>query len=124
MSCASIPSVGAALMKSGPRFLALSGALLLLAAPAFAHDAKPSAARPLGWSYPIACCAQYDCRTASAGEVQERPEGYVITDTGEVVPMTDKRVKESPDGEYHWCAHQGGFDAGRTICLFVPPRSF
>ncbi|MDX8464196.1 hypothetical protein RFM26_00620 [Mesorhizobium sp. VK23B] len=98
--------------------------MVMLTATAVAHDAKPTAALPQGWSYPFACCANYDCRTAHTGEVLEKPEGYVIADTGEVVPMTDKRVKDSPDGEFHWCAHQAGLDAGKTICLFVPPRSY
>lgn len=96
----------------------------VLTAPAFAHDAKPTAAKPQGWSYPFACCANYDCRTTHTGEVLEKPEGYVIAGTGEVVPMSDKRVKDSPDGDFHWCAHQAGLDAGKTICLFVPPRSY
>ncbi|RUU57336.1 hypothetical protein EOC99_25430, partial [Mesorhizobium sp. M7A.T.Ca.TU.009.01.1.1] len=39
------------------------GAMAMLTAPAFAHDATPTAARPQGWSYPFACCANYDCRT-------------------------------------------------------------
>lgn len=99
-------------------------AVAMLAGPAFAHDAEPTAAKPQGWSYPFACCANYDCRTTHTGEVLEKPEGYVIAGTGEVVPMTDKRVKDSPDGEFHWCAHQAGLDAGKTICLFVPPRSY
>ncbi|PDQ19873.1 hypothetical protein CN311_17080 [Mesorhizobium sanjuanii] len=101
-----------------------TGAIAVLTAPAFAHDATPTAAKPQGWSYPFACCANYDCRTTHTGEVLEKPEGYVIAGTGEVVPMTDKRVKDSPDGEFHWCAHQAGLDAGKTICLFVPPRSY
>ena len=100
------------------------GAIAVLTAPAFAHDAKPTAAKPQGWSYPFACCANYDCRTTHTGEVLEKPEGYVIAGTGEVVPMSDKRVKDSPDGDFHWCAHQAGLDAGKTICLFVPPRSY
>lgn len=99
-------------------------AIAVLTAPAFAHDAKPTAAKPQGWSYPFACCANYDCRTTHTGEVLEKPEGYVIAGTGEVVPMSDKRVKDSPDGDFHWCAHQAGLDAGKTICLFVPPRSY
>jgi len=110
------------------RFLLAAGAAASLAAsglaPAQAHDAGPTPARPLGWHYPFSCCADYDCRTATRGEVLERPEGYVIAGTGEVVPMTDRRIKDSPDGQYHWCAHRAGLDAGRTICLFVPPRSF
>ena len=100
------------------------GATAMLTASAFAHDATPTAAKPQGWSYPFACCANYDCRTTHTGEVLEKPEGYVIAGTGEVVPMSDKRVKDSPDGEFHWCAHQAGLDAGKTICLFVPPRSY
>jgi hypothetical protein len=100
------------------------GAIAGLTAPGFAHDAKPTAAKPQGWSYPFACCANYDCRTTHTGEVLEKPEGYVIAGTGEVVPMSDKRVKDSPDGDFHWCAHQAGLDAGKTICLFVPPRSY
>ena len=104
--------------------LSTAGAFVLLATPSLAHDAAPTPAKPLGWSYPFACCANYDCRATHNGEVLERPEGYVIAGTGEVVPMTDRRIRDSPDGQFHWCAHQAGLDAGRTICLFVPPRSF
>jgi hypothetical protein len=83
----------------------------------FAHDAKS------GWSYPIACCSGYDCRQVSNAIVTERPEGYVITTTGEVVGYSDKRVHVSEDSDYHWCSI-GGKDTGSTICLFVPPRFF
>jgi hypothetical protein len=125
MSAATTRSATAAHPAGRLLFSLLSvGAFALLTAPALAHDAKPTPAKPLGWKYPYACCANYDCRETHTGEVLERPEGYVIASTGEVVPMTDRRVKDSPDGQYHWCAHQGGLDAGRTICLFVPPRSF
>jgi hypothetical protein len=114
-----------AVQPAGRLLCSLSaGALALLAYPALAHDAIPTVAKPLGWSYPFACCANYDCRATHTGEVLERPEGYVIAGTGEVVPMTDRRVRDSPDGQFHWCAHQSGLDAGHTICLFVPPRSF
>jgi hypothetical protein len=123
MSAAPSRSARAAVGRLMLCLLAIA-AIALPMAPAFAHDAKPTAAKPLGWSYPFACCANYDCRTAHTGEVLEKPEGYVIAGTGEVVPMTDKRVKDSPDGEFHWCAHQAGLDAGKTICLFVPPRSY
>lgn len=86
--------------------------------PASAHDA------PAGWSYPFACCANYDCQEVSSRAISERPEGYVVQTTGEVVGYRDKRVRNSPDGEFHWCAHKSGLDAGKTICLFVPPRGF
>ena len=83
-----------------------------------AHEA------PTGWKYPWSCCSNMDCHEVQAQDISERPEGYVIQSTGEVVAYADKRVKDSPDGEYHWCAHQAGIDAGHTICLFVPPKGF
>lgn len=98
-------------------------AVLVSAAIAAAHDAKPTAAKPNGWSYPFSCCSGYDCREVPQTSVSERPEGYVIKGTGEVVAYSDGRLKESPDGEYHWCSVAGAND-GRTICLFVPPRSY
>ncbi len=90
---------------------------------AIAHDAMPTAAQPDGWSYPFACCSGYDCREVSNKAISERPEGYVINGTGEVVGYADARIKQSPDGEFHWCSVAGSND-GRTICLFVPPRGF
>ncbi len=96
---------------------------LIQASAVRAHDAVPTAAKPEGWSYPFACCSGYDCRAVPADWVEERPEGFRIVPTGEVVPMTDVRVKNSPDGAFHWCSVAGA-DDGRTICLFVPPRSF
>jgi hypothetical protein len=93
-----------------------------------AHDATPTASAPLGWTYPLSCCSNYDCKQVTgghaSGEVREAPGGYVIAGTGEVVPYQDKRIRRSPDGAFHWCAHQAGVDAGRTICLFVPDRGF
>jgi len=91
---------------------------LLGVLPARAHEA------PTGWKYPWACCSNMDCQEVQSSAVSERPQGYVIQSTGEVVAYADKRVKNSPDGEYHWCAHQKGIDAGHTICLFVPPKGY
>jgi hypothetical protein len=90
---------------------------LAMPATALAHHAKS------GWAYPYACCSDNDCREIPASVISERPEGYVINMTGEVVGYTDRRVKDSPDGVYHWCSIAGADDS-RTICLFVPPRSF
>lgn len=97
---------------------------LLVATPVLAHDALPTAAKPQGWSYPFACCANFDCKEVPQSSIGEKPEGYVIKGTGEVLGYQDKRIKDSPDGEFHWCAHQAGLDAGKTICLFVPPPSY
>lgn len=105
----------------------LKGAMVLSAFfavfPAAAHDAKPTSAMPQGWSYPISCCSGYDCREVPYTQIKEGPEGYVIASTGELIPMTDRKVKPSPDGEFHWCS-RGGKEDGATICLFVPPRAF
>ncbi|WP_425299309.1 hypothetical protein [Pseudaminobacter soli (ex Zhang et al. 2022)] len=90
---------------------------------AVAHDALPTAAQPNGWKYPFSCCAGFDCRAVPQTAVRERPEGYVIQRTGEVLGYRDARLRDSPDGEFHWCSVAGS-DSGRTVCLFVPPRSF
>ncbi|MEQ1953448.1 hypothetical protein ABMA59_18750 [Mesorhizobium sp. CN2-181] len=90
---------------------------------AAAHDATPTAAKPNGWSYPFSCCSGYDCREVPQTSIGERPEGYVIEGTGEVLGYQDARLKNSPDGEYHWCSVAGA-DNSRTICLFVPPKGF
>jgi hypothetical protein len=104
--------------------LALLSAPILATYPARAHDAIKTAAQPSGWTYPWSCCSSMDCKEVTDKAISERPEGYVVNSTGEVVAYADKRVKDSPDGEYHWCAHQAGLDAGHTICLFVPPKGF
>lgn len=106
--------------------IALVGVLFWLVSPgaAHAHDA------PSGWTYPLSCCSDYDCREVADAftpdatvRVLERPDGYVISSTGEVIPMTSRKVRPSPDGVFHWCS-TGGRDDGATICLFAPPRGF
>lgn len=100
------------------------GILLIATGQSWPHDALPTAAMPQGWKYPFSCCASYDCKEVADADVVEGSRGYEIRGTGELIPMSDKRVKDSPDGKFHWCAHQTGLDAGKTICLFVPPRGF
>lgn len=85
--------------------------------PTFAHEAQS------GWKYPLECCSNHDCRQVSDAVVKERPDGYLIQATGERVAYTDPRIRDSPDGVYHWCSAQRADDT-RTICLFVPPHSF
>lgn len=85
--------------------------------PADAHQA------PTGWSYPRECCSNQDCRMVAIGDVHEGADGYLVRQSGEVIPYNDARVKPSPDGESHWCAvSYDGTDY--TICLFVPPRGY
>lgn len=88
------------------------------AGPVAAHDA------PMGWSYPASCCSNQDCRPARAAEVRETRDGYLIVSTGELVPLTDRRVKDSPDGDFHLCQQGGDFDHGHVLCLFRPPNAF
>ncbi|MGH6763209.1 MAG: hypothetical protein ACRECW_16675 [Phyllobacterium sp.] len=82
-----------------------------------AHDVST------GWSYPYECCHDMDCRPVSAKTIKELNGGYVIAGTGELVGYRDRRVRQSPDGLYHWCSIDGRPDS-RTICLFVPAKSF
>lgn len=91
--------------------------LLVTSGRAPAHDA------PTGWSYPLACCSGLDCREVDDAAIVEGPQGYVIRATGEVIPMTSRKIRPSPDGLFHWCSVGGAAD-GRTICLFVPLRAF
>lgn len=88
-----------------------------------AHDALPTASQPQGWSYPFACCSSNDCRAVGADAIHEGPMHYTIVGTGEEIAYNDKRVRPSPDGEFHWCS-VAGRDDSRTICLFVPPRAY
>ncbi|WP_353003719.1 hypothetical protein [Mesorhizobium sp. M0976] len=90
---------------------------------AFPHDALPTVAKPQGWSYPFACCSGYDCREVPDADIVEGARGYEIRRTGELIAMTDPKVRRSPDGKFHWCSVAGAND-GKTICLFVPPRGF
>ena len=82
---------------------------------AHSHDA------PTGWSYPLGCCSGVDCREVPDADIIEGARGYEIRKTHELIPMTDPKVKMSPDGRFHWCS-VGGLDDSRTICLFVPGR--
>lgn len=85
--------------------------------PAYAHSA------PSGWMYPTSCCSNQDCEAVHGNGILEGPLGYVVQDTGEIIGYMDVRIKESPDGEFHLCRAKKQ-PPSRTICLFVPPRSF
>lgn len=90
---------------------------IFMTSKARAHDA------PTGWSYPTACCSGFDCREVADADIVEGARGYEIRATGEMIPMTSPKIKQSPDGRFHWCSEQGA-EHGKTICLFIPPRGF
>lgn len=101
-------------------FFAALAVLVFLVATAHAHEA------PAGWTYPWSCCSSMDCQRVDSPRVHETPGGYVVDGATDADPIgyQDKRVKDSPDGDYHWCAHPNGIDANKTICLFAPPKGF
>lgn len=92
-------------------FLALTGLQ--------AHDAIPTSSQPLGWKYPWACCSGMDCSQVSSSAIGITPDGYQVKSNGETLSYSDKRLRDSPDGEYHLCT-KGGKPDGETICLFKP----
>jgi hypothetical protein len=115
---------------------------LLFVWPALAHEAKPTAAQPNGWSYGWECCSSTDCAMTPAQHVKEGPDGVTVTldkgrhpmilwPTQETIPWGSPKIKyESKDGLYHVC-HKRQFikpDAsrymGEVICVYLPPRSF
>lgn len=84
---------------------------------AWSHEA------PTGWKYPFACCSNHDCRAVDEKDIVEDARGFTIAGTHELLQTSDPRIRQSPDGEYHWCSVAGADDS-RTICLFVPPRGY
>jgi len=86
-----------------------------------AHDAKPTASQPLGWTYDYSCCSLKDCREVDDKAVKVDGQGYTIVATGEVILYSDTRIKRSRDEFYHWCS-VAGEETSRTLCLYVPDR--
>ena len=95
-------------------FVALAAQVV---SPARAHKA------PTGWTYPLVCCSNKDCREVEDAAVSEEGGGFRIVATGELVPYGSHKLKDSPDGKVHLCTYQGKADTA-AICLFVPPRAY
>jgi hypothetical protein len=118
---------GVALVSIAGPALGVGAAILLGVQNAYPHEALPTAAKPQGWTYQFSCCGAYDCRAIGDSRSSERErvfetaDGYSFSTSTEVIPYTDSRVKDSPDGLFHWCTVAGKSD-GKTICLYVPPR--
>ena len=98
--------------------LALSAVLLM----AFVSGTRAHQAAS-GWDYSPSCCSNLDCREVSSDAIKESPNGYVIKTTHEVLGYNDPRLRESPDGEYHWCS-VGGLPDSRTVCLYRPMPAY
>lgn len=93
--------------------------LTLIALPAVAHDAPPSAAMPKGWTFASRCCGNGDCYPVQTDAIRERPDGYHILSTGEVIPYQSTKVLPSPDGLPYRCSTAGSVQ-GVTYCIYVP----
>lgn len=102
---------------------------MIAATPASAHKALATAAQPQGWTYPYNCCGANDCRAIGDSRSNAREKvfettlGYRFLTSREIVAYGDIRIKNSPDGIFHWCTVAGATDS-KTICLFVPPRGY
>lgn len=81
------------------------------------HDA------PTGCSYGFECCSSIDCGPVPADWIREGPDGLTIIPTGETLPYTDRRIKQSKDDATHWCRPPNDPNP-RTICVYLPARSF
>lgn len=78
-------------------------------------------ARGHDW-YPPRCCSGFDCRPIEMEDVELRPEGFFIPESGETIPYADPRIRRTPpEGGplYHRCS-RGGVPEGQTICLYIP----
>ncbi len=69
------------------------------------------------------CCHDRDCKPVPAASIRENPDGYLVRETGEVIPYRDRRIHPSPDNDFHRCSIRGEPD-GQTLCIYAPPRSF
>lgn len=84
----------------------LALALLLLAAPAAAHD-----------RYPADCCSDRDCRPISCDALKEIADGRVQDiDIGTVYER--HQVRPSFDGRCHVCTIAGA-TYGSPVCVFT-----
>lgn len=98
--------------------VAVAVALLIWAGvEAFAHQA------PSGWNYPASCCHNRDCGQVPADWIEEGADGITVLPTGEQIPYSDTRIKDSPDGLTHWCRNPDE-PKPHTICVYLPPRGF
>lgn len=125
------------------RMMLIASVMAGLGGGAMAHEAKPTAAQPNGWTYPANCCSSLDCSEIKASTVRVTPDGrYVVTltpadhimiaqTTTFTFVVTDPRVKPSPDGVFHMCVSRqfetpdkSATMGGNMLCFFEPPRGF
>ena len=82
-------------------------ALLLLAAPAAAHE-----------FYPSSCCSGTDCAPLASSRVRVTPDGYVI-DGRHLIPFG--KALFSPDENFHGCFPPTML--GKVGCFWAPQNA-
>lgn len=84
---------------------------LWVASPALGHS----------W-YDAICCSDQDCRPMEPGAVEWTPGGYLIHESGELIPEDSYVVRDSQDGRYHRCSlhYRAPQVPNETRCLYVP----
>lgn len=102
------------------QFLLATLCVLLVLAPALAHDSWISAqalSDPLSGE---SCCNHNDCAIVPKGGISQVLRGYLVVETGEVI-ASSRVIWRSPDGHWVRCRYLGGDKAGQTRCLIGPP---
>lgn len=98
------------LARAVPAWIAVVAAGgLAVPKPASAHD----------W-YPRACCQDLDCAPLADGAVDFTPAGWLVLETGEIIPLDDSRVRSSRDRQFHRCRLEFWDSRSGTRCLFIP----
>jgi hypothetical protein len=78
-------------------------------------------ARAHEW-YPPQCCSGNDCRPIRQDDVELRPDGFFVKESGELIPYGDVRIRKTPPeggASFHRCS-VGGKAEGATLCLYIP----
>jgi hypothetical protein len=80
-----------------------------------------------GWTYPLECCSERECREIGVGHLEAEPvpssNGWRLSD-GTVIPF--HLARRSPDGHFHVCRRTGESvgeiikPADGPFCLWVP----
>jgi hypothetical protein len=99
--------------------------LFLMAAAALSHEATTIQGEPLGWSYPVSCCSNKDCREVPATTLTPVKGGWRVELNGQFIPNNSSKLRDSPDGRYHLCMAGAKFTpTGTALCIFTPPMGF
>lgn len=96
--------------------LALTGIAIIVGVVAWSTPA------PAHEWYPPQCCSGSDCRSIEVDDIELRPEGFFIPESGETIAYNDPRIRKTqPEGAalYHRCA-RGGKPDGETLCIYIP----